>query len=97
MELIDLAGRERANPQAAPDGEGQAASVRAIAEPADAQSGGASPLFGLERVAPEHADDFLAAAEQGNVRCWFAFFPRLHFYGGLKITICSGSATTGPS
>lgn len=40
-------------------------------------------LADLARITPGDADAFVGAATAAGLRCWFAYFPRLYYYGGI--------------
>jgi hypothetical protein len=84
MDVADLAAREQETSQVALNQKQHASVPQKISKSTDEPPADRSQLSGLDRIEPEHAMEFLAAADAGNVRCWFGFFPRLYFYGGVK-------------
>lgn len=84
LNMIDLAAREQETSRTVSSQSEHASGPQEDSKATDEQPADLSQLSSLNRIAPEHAVDFLAAAEVGNIRCWFGFFPRLFFYGGIK-------------
>jgi hypothetical protein len=84
MNAIDIAGSKQVNLQPALDQERPDSIAQEIMKPADEKDAELLQMSDLRPIAPGDANEFLAAAEAGEVDCWFAFFPRLYFYGGIK-------------